>query len=164
VQPVRDLNSFHGSALAAMRRFFVRTEIEPMLRRSSNRKPFRPWLAAMTFFAATTAAHAQEGAPVHRIEELWPALTRCWRPPAAAESSEVTVVFSLTRDGEILGEPAISHSKLTGDEDTQRAFVRSVLAALAQCTPAKITQELGGVIAGQPISMRFGARTRQPSS
>ncbi len=43
---------------------------------------------------------------------------------------EITLLFSLRRDGTLIGRPRATWSKLAGDEETQRAFVASVLEAL----------------------------------
>jgi hypothetical protein len=55
----------------------------------------------------------------------------------------------------------ITHSKLTGDGDLQKRFVGSALKALAECTPLKFSDGLGGAVAGRPFTMRFRAVARQ---
>ena len=121
--------------------------------------------ACIAIVATVSASAAQiQARPANTLQELWPALTLCWRPPLESDGSEVTVVFSLDRDGRLVGQPTISHSRLFGREEVQRAFAASALAALAACTPAKITPELGEMIAGRLITFRFGSRPPQPSS
>ena len=121
------------------------------------------WLGAAAL-SASGGAQAQARGPANTPEELWPALTRCWRPPAGSEGSEVTVAFSLNRSGEIISRPTIVDSKLTGNDDAQRAFVGSVLAGVAQCTPVAITEQLGAIIGGRLVTLRFGARQRPTPS
>ena len=58
------------------------------------------------------------------------------------------IVFALKRDGSLLGLPRITHSRLVGDADAQKAFVTDAVRALAKCLPVSITDGLGGAIAG----------------
>ena len=62
-----------------------------------------------------TPSSAQPSKPeIDRLADLWPALSACWRPPAGSDGMEITLRFSLTRRGAILGEPRITYSKLNG--------------------------------------------------
>ena len=70
----------------------------------------------------------------------------------------MTIRFSLTRDGTILGKPAVSFARLVGSNDDKRAFVLAALGAIAACTPVAVTPGLGGAIAGRPLSIRFIGR------
>ena len=94
-------------------------------------------------------------AEVKRLADLWPALTECWNPPPSLDPLEATVRFSLNRAGEIIGTPAITYASLGDDENTQRAFIRSVLLALAQCTPVSLSQSFAEAFAGKPVTIRF---------
>jgi hypothetical protein len=108
--------------------------------------------------ALLSATPAQAERTVQTLRDLGPALTACWRAPPGTEGSEVTVRFSLRRDGTLLGQPRITYSKLTGDAERQRTFIAAALGALAECLPVKISDGLGGTIAGRPLTIRFGAR------
>ena len=92
---------------------------------------------------------------IRRLGDIWPAISRCWNPPAGSPGMEITLRFSFKRNGEILGEPRITYAKLHGSTDAQRDFRNSVLAAVRDCTPLNLSDELGGAIAGRPISIRF---------
>jgi hypothetical protein len=107
------------------------------------------------------ACDSIDAAPANTLRELFPALTRCWRAPAGSEGSTVTVGITLRRDGTMFGQPTITYSKLMGDAEAQKGFVASVLAALAACTPATISDGLGGAIAGRRILIRFGNQAPQ---
>jgi hypothetical protein len=100
------------------------------------------------------SAHAADR-PANTLRELFPMLTRCWHAPSGSEGSTVTIGITLRRNGTMFGQPSITYSKLTGVTDAQKRFVTSALAALAQCTPAAITDALGGAIAGRRIFIRF---------
>ena len=72
--------------------------------------------------------------PANTLPELWRALGACTRVknvPAAALGSEVTVLFSLKRDGSLQGQPRITHSHLIGGPDEQQAFVSAALSGIA---------------------------------
>ncbi|SFK15698.1 hypothetical protein SAMN04488498_10341 [Mesorhizobium albiziae] len=72
---------------------------------------------------------------------------------------EITLVFSLRRDGTLIGKPKVTWTKLAGDTVLQRAFVQSVLAALDKALPLPFTDSMGNAIAGRPFALRFAART-----
>ena len=46
------------------------------------------------------------GAPANTLADLWRELNACVKTPAAGAGSEVTIVFTLRRDGSLLGKPA----------------------------------------------------------
>ena len=69
-----------------------------------------------------------------------------------------TIIFALKRDGSLLGKPRITHSHLLGDADAQNGFVRAP-SDPGKCLPISITDDLGGAIAQNPLSIRIG---RQP--
>ena len=98
-------------------------------------------------------------APADTLAALYPALAACWRLPAlpagiTGPDVEITARLSLRRDGSLIGPPRITYAAgiAGGDRPT---LVRSTLAALASCTPARITPGLGRAIAGRPVALRF---------
>src|SRR5687767_11768662 len=111
--------------------------------------PKLPFLLALA--SATSVAHAE----VNSLKELRPALIACWQPPPSLERLDVTVRFSLDRQGAIIGRPAITYSELSHDERTSRAFLASVLRALAECTPLELSESFGNAVAGRPVTLRF---------
>jgi len=99
--------------------------------------------------------------PANTLSEPWRALGACARitgAPAAAAGSEVTVLFSLKRDGSLQGQPRITHSHLVGDAVTQRAFIAGALTAVARCLPVTMTDGPGGAIAGRPLRLQLTSR------
>ena len=72
--------------------------------------------------------------------------------------------FAFNRWGAVIAKPDITFSKLSGDIDAQKRFVAAVLAALHACTPLPITQGLGEVIAGRPITIRFFSKKRETAA
>jgi hypothetical protein len=98
------------------------------------------------------------GQPANTLRELSQALVQCAKIHVPPSGDEITLIFSLKRDGSLLGKPRITYSKLTGDRADQQEFVANTLSALSQCFPLHITDGLGGAIAGRPLSIRFIAR------
>jgi hypothetical protein len=97
------------------------------------------------------------------MQELFSQLDHCLVAPNGATGSELTVVFSLRRDGSLLGRPRISFAKLSGPTADQRAFAAGIASAFDRCLPALITDGRGGAIAGRPLSMRYVVRARATS-
>ena len=112
-------------------------------------------LAGLTL--AGDPARAQPSATVDRLDQIGPALMRCWQPISAYRGMAVTVRFSLNRSGELLGEPRITYANLSDMPRLDRQFIASVLSAIEQCLPLDITDGFGGAIAGRPITVTFSA-------
>lgn len=106
---------------------------------------------------------AAQAAPANTLHDLWGALGACARrakvAPEAA-GSEVTVLFTLKRDGSLQGKPMITYSRLIGDKVDQQAFVAASLSAIASCFPLPMTDGLGGAVAGRPIRFRLVSGSR----
>ena len=103
-----------------------------------------------------------KSAPANTLRELTAAIGECVKSARAGlPGSELTILFSLKRDGSLLGRPRISHAKLLGNSSAQRAFVGNVLAAFDKCLPLSITEGLGGAVAGRPMSFRVVNHPRE---
>jgi hypothetical protein len=113
---------------------------------------------------ASTISGAAGGPPANSLRELYVELQKCLAAPGGVAGSELTIVFSLRRDGSLLGRPRISYSKLLGGAAEQLQFGEGVAAAFNQCLPLPITDALGGAIAGRPISIRFTVGRRQTNT
>ena len=123
---------------------------------------FRFAVAALALAVAVNASCAQERAcgsrdPVNSIAEMSAAIYACWRPPRGTAGMSLTLRFSLRRDGTLFGKPHATFSKLGPDDRLNRAFVASVLEALAKALPLPFTESMGGAIAGRILSPRFTA-------
>ena len=80
-------------------------------------------LAALLCSAGTTPAQQRacgSREPINTLAELWPALYACWSPPAGTEGKELTLRFSIRRDGTLIGKPRATYSKLEGGGDLDR--------------------------------------------
>ena len=119
-------------------------------------------LAGLLVAAASLQVAAQEEKQpraLDRIQDIGDELRRCWLPPPQSGGLEITVMMSFKRNGELLGKPRITFSKLTGDAETQKTFVAAVFRAIERCTPLHLTDALGGAIAGRPITMHYFGRS-----
>jgi hypothetical protein len=114
---------------------------------------------AISCFATSSAAKAD----ANTLRELYVDLNKCLATAAVrgAPGSELTIVFSLRRDGGLLGKPRVSFWSSKGGADQQRDFANQVATAFDKCLPISITDALGGAIAGRPLSMRFVVRPRE---
>jgi hypothetical protein len=112
----------------------------------------RAGLAAL-IVASTAGAAAAE--PANTLNELWTTLAACWIWPAAedvVEGMQITVLFTLNRDGKVFGEPRFTYSKPGVAPQALAAYRRAAAESLLRCTPVAITPELGNAIAGRPIA------------
>jgi hypothetical protein len=128
-----------------------------------ERACFRHCVAAAALCALTIVQSqvAAASPPANTLRELFTQLNRCLAAPTGNIGSELTIVFSLRRDGSLLGKPKITFAKLPGDVSDQRKFADGVVAAFDKCLPVAISEGLGGAIAGRPLSMRFVIRARE---
>ncbi|MFG4693398.1 hypothetical protein ACF0BX_19900 [Acinetobacter baumannii] len=114
-------------------------------------------------FALMLAGSPALAEPANSLTGLWAALGTCTqhaRVAPEAAGSEVTVLFTLRRDGTLQGKPRITYARLVGDRDQQQAFLAATLAAIAGCFPIAITDGLGGAVAGRPIRFRMISGSR----
>jgi hypothetical protein len=109
---------------------------------------------AAAIVMAVAPAQGQQ-TPANSLRELQSALIACMNRPPGPVGSQLTIVFALKRDGSLLGKPRISQARLTGTPSDQRNFVAGAIAAFGRCLPARITDGLGGAIAGRILSVRL---------
>ena len=113
-------------------------------------------LAAMAIPRAATPGLAED-APrqASTLREFWRGLSACLGPTQLSSGLALTVRFALKRDGSLIGEPRVTYAKLPDDEQTRQDDLATIRKALDHCLPVKITDGLGGAIAGRPITIRF---------
>ena len=118
-------------------------------------------LVLLLAFAAAPSVRAE---PASTLGGLWQLLGSCSQSvggPAGSAGSEVTVLFSIKRDGSLQGQPRITHSKLVGDGAAQKEFLAGALSGIARCFPLSITDGLGGAVAGRPLRLRVMNHARE---
>ena len=114
---------------------------------------------------ALCVAAPSQAAPANTLKDMFAQLGGCLSREASADSggggAEMTLRFSLRRDGALLGRPHITYFRLPKDEADKRRVVENIAAAMDRCLPVKITDGLGGAIAGRIMSYRFAWKGRE---
>lgn len=125
-------------------------------------------MRAAVLIGLLCAAPPAFAAPAGTMNEMWDQFRSCLvvdargaeKAPVWAQSGEVTVRFSLRRDGSLIGRPHITFFRLPPGEAEKRVILDAFAVALNRCLPLQITESLGGAIAGRPLALRmkFGER------
>ena len=92
------------------------------------------------------------------IGDLFAELRSCWSPPptdAAREGMQMSVRFSFKTSGEMIGPPRLTFATSGVPADTRTTYLKAINASLDSCLPLKLTQGLGGALAGRPIMIRY---------
>lgn len=99
--------------------------------------------------------------PANTLQQLYQSIGHCLINSRGAPGGEITLLFSLRRDGGLIGRPRVTYARLPQDAAAQSRFVESVVAAFDHCMPAQITDALGGAIAGRPLTLRIVSRRHE---
>jgi hypothetical protein len=92
---------------------------------------------------------------LNTLNELFAALRACWVPPPlknAHRGMEMTIRFSLNRDGRLIGPPRVTYATPEVTLKTRDIYREAMTRSLENCTPFPLTSGLGGAVAGRPIS------------
>ncbi len=108
-------------------------------------------------------AHADErkaptGKTLNTIRDIFDALRECWIPPPENEARanmQMSVRFSLKRNGEIIGSPRVTYKSPDASSNITDDYHGAITAALNRCMPLRLSHGLGNAIAGRPISIRY---------
>ncbi len=101
------------------------------------------------------------GEEVDRVAQIGPALRHCWNPPPMSgptEGAMATVRFSLRRNGTLFGQPRVTWETRGTRPELQDAFTASIVNAVRNCTPMRLSPRFGASIAGRPFTIRFHGR------
>lgn len=123
---------------------------------SARRAPLAIAVAALAGLTFAATAQAEEGR-LSTMSQLGASLQACWKAPAGSAGSRITLRFGLNSKGELKGTPRATYSELTGDRETQRAFVAAALTALERCTPVRMTPDLGRVVASRVLTVTYAS-------
>ena len=99
-----------------------------------------------------------DGREVDTIRATFPAVGSCWTPPAGLtklETVEITVRFSLRRDGSVIGAPRVTFATAGAETRARQRLAAAAIEAIHRCTPLKLTKGFGDAVAGRPIAIRF---------
>jgi hypothetical protein len=122
------------------------------------------WIAAALLLLSVGVAGTEPG-KVDTIDELFARIKQCWKPPKLPEGHpgmQITVLFTLTRSGDLFGKPRITFESPEATEADSIAYRTAVMETLQRCTPMPFTDGMGGAAAGKPIRFRFDDRRNLP--
>lgn len=94
---------------------------------------------------------------LNTIRDLLAALRSCWMPPApenAYPGMQMSLRFSLNREGKLIGEPRVTYATREVTQKTRDLYRDAFTQSLQACTPFAITRSFAGAIAGRPIVVR----------
>jgi hypothetical protein len=111
-------------------------------------------IALLAFLMISSAADAG-AAPANTLRELFAQIDDCIGPLRLHSETEMSIRFSLRRDGSLIGKPRVTYLQTPKDESNRDEDLGTVAAAFNRCLPARITPALGGAIAGQPFTFSF---------
>lgn len=116
-------------------------------------------LAALAAWSACLAPGAAGAAgPLNSLREISAAVTACYAPPPPAlarPGTQITVLFTLKANGDLLGRPRVTFRSPGLSPEQQDAYFKAVALTLRRCLPLALTQGLGQAVAGRPMTIRF---------
>jgi hypothetical protein len=122
------------------------------------------WIAAARLLLSSMSSACAQAGPgrVNTIREAFERFWSCWRPPPAsrANPTDITVIVSFNRAGEILGHPRITYESAQATDNDRVQYRIAVMEALQRCTPMPFTESMAGAVAGRPFAVEF--RNRKP--
>jgi hypothetical protein len=92
------------------------------------------------------------------IGDLFAALRSCWSPPpadTAHQGMQMSVRFSFKKSGEMIAPPRVTFATAGVPADTRDTYLKAINESLNACLPLKLTDGLGGALAGRPIAIRY---------
>lgn len=106
---------------------------------------------------AASGAAKPEG-DLNAIRDLFAALRACWTPPAADEAQagmQMSMRFSLGRDGKLIGEPRVTYASRDVSQRTRDLYREAIIRSLEACMPLPFSDGFAAAIAGRPIAIRI---------
>jgi len=103
-------------------------------------------------------APERSDADLDSIAELFRMLRACFVPPdedKARAGTEVSLRFSFKRSGEVIAPPRWTYTTPKTPAETRQVYRDAATAALARCTPLRLSKGMAGAIAGRPIAIRY---------
>jgi hypothetical protein len=92
------------------------------------------------------------------LRDLFAALRACWTPPAvenAYPGMQMSMRFSLNRDGKLIGSPRVTYASREVTQKTRDLYREAIAQSLQDCLPLTFTKGFAGAIAGRPIVLRI---------
>lgn len=104
------------------------------------------------------ASYVRPNRDLNTLDDLSMALRACWTPPAPGEASEgaqISVRFSLQRDGHLIGPPRVTDAGDRVWKEVRGIYFKSITASLDSCMPFRLTKGFSSAIVGRPISIHY---------
>lgn len=108
--------------------------------------------------ADNAAKYIKPDHDLDNLQDLFASLRACWSPPpadAARQGMQMSVRFSLRRDGSIIGTPRLTFATPDTAPSVRDTYKQAIASSLGSCAPLAFTKGLGGAIAGRPIMIRY---------
>ena len=103
-------------------------------------------------------AGSVDGGAIDNIRAMFAAIEACWlaepKDPMRP-GMEITVRFSLNRDGNLIGEPRLTYTTKGVSAEEKDFYHRVIVDGLRRCMPLRFTKGMAGAIAGRPLRIRF---------
>ena len=112
------------------------------------------WLVVVSTALLNSCSEARI-APANSLRELHTQLYACMNVPSAMRGSEITIVFSINRDGSLVGKARIYQVGLSDQPSNENEFVAGAVSAFQKCLPLNVSKRLGDAMAGRPIILRI---------
>jgi hypothetical protein len=112
----------------------------------------------LTLSTRSAADAAKPDGELNAIRDLFAALRSCVTPPAAEDAlrgMQMSMRFSLSRDGNLIGEPKFTYASRDVSQKTRDVYRDAIVQSLHDCEPFRFTKGFGGAIAGRPIAIRL---------
>ena len=123
---------------------------------------FRCGLAAFAALALMLFSPAPvDASPANTLLDMWAQFRYCLRSARLDKGADLTLRFSLKRDGSLNGQPIVSYFNMRDDIEAERRNAASIARAIDQCVPVNISDALGNAIAGHPMWIRFHGPKRE---
>ncbi|MDQ8729851.1 hypothetical protein [Bradyrhizobium sp. LHD-71] len=106
---------------------------------------------------AAADAKKPEG-KLNTLRDLFAALRACWEPPPpenAHRGMQMSMRFSLSRNGRFIGPPRVTYATREVSQRTRDLYRDAMAQSLEGCMPLPLTKEFAGAIAGRPIVVRI---------
>jgi len=104
------------------------------------------------------ASYVRPDRDLNTLDDLFRTLRACWTPPSpdeANEGTEISIRFSLTRDGGLIGPPRIIYTGNRVTKEMRDIYFKSITASLDGCMPFAFAKGFSNAIVGRPITIRY---------
>jgi hypothetical protein len=113
-------------------------------------------VAAISSFSAVEASGQDK--PASNMRDVRAHFAHCIQLPHDADASLITFYFSLTRAGQVYGQPRLVLHAFNGGSESRKLFSADSLKAFNECLPIPLDEELATTIPGKVYFLQFNVR------